>query len=209
MAFREGSINDSLIGTFPINPFSASEYIRQFNPNLPNNITQLYVYFQNDFDIRSDYMIAQSLLETDFYRFTGQVPITFFNPAGLRDETGQFAQFPDWECGIKAHYERMSDYVFPNGIISTCDPNPGNWRYQQLLNENKNPEQLIAISSLWQDSEPAIQYANEILNIRNELVLFNDNIIPESPLPGFNISSNLPLIIIGATSILGTLLLSN
>jgi len=89
---------------------------------LPYDILQSYKRYASLFGIRLDFLWAQALLETDGFRFTGQVPADFHNLCGLKNKNGTgFAQFSTWDAGAMAHIAHVSAYVYPDHYNSFCN----------------------------------------------------------------------------------------
>lgn len=68
--------------------------------------------------IRPDLLLAQECLETDFGHFTGKVPPSFHNVAGIKikspspnDVREDHEKFPSWSEGIRAHANHLCAYV--------------------------------------------------------------------------------------------------
>lgn len=175
MAFQTGSKYDSMIGTFAqLSAQQIDNYIHQTNPQAPF-IGGFYKEFEEEFNLRSDYMVAQSILETNFYGFpqgNNFPPANYFNPAGLKNISGQFIKFPNWRCGVKAHFERIGFIVRQDNPPADCDK-PGdnpNWRYTWLLEREFLPELVISVSRIFSEDD-YFEYSDVWVDIRNNLVL--------------------------------------
>lgn len=215
MAFQDGNIYDILIGTFPVTANQINSFIANVNLNAQQEIGSLYKEFEQSFNLRSDYMVAQAVLETGYFKFLGGLPESYHNPAGLKDLSGEFSQFDTWRCGIRAHYERMHNYTNPISPQSICDHNPGNWRYETILNNGYDPATLVGISTFWQADMPAIDYAQYIVNLRDVLVLEfteGEGVEPEpTEEEGLfvDFGSNIPILAIGLGTFASLLLINN
>lgn len=130
--------------------YQIDTYLRQRNPNAPS-VGQYYAEFGRRFGIRPEIAAAQAIIETASFRFTGQVPAGYHNPAGLKCQ-GAFIRFPNWEQGIHAHLERLNCYVRPedeSGEGGRYDPCYGHWRYQEILSMGYRPDSVMGVVSLW------------------------------------------------------------
>lgn len=195
------TITSSVLGK-PQNPEGVKQAIDKLiasrNPSAPK-VGEIYVRYGLKFGIRPEFAVAQSILETGWYRFGGQVRPEWHNPAGLKGKMGGFLVFYDWDEGIHAHYERLSCYVRPKPVAGegTCDPlsNPaecpnGNchWRYARILAKGYRPNTPLGIASLWlgdipkEEEAKARTYAGNIVNIANEIIKLTPVTRPATPI---------------------------
>lgn len=179
------TVTSSVLGK-PQNPEGVKQAIDQLiasrNPTAPK-VGETYVRYGLKFNIRPEFAAVQSIYETGWYRFGGQVKAEWHNPAGLKYE-GQFLRFGSWEEGIHAHYERLSCYVRPKPVTGEGLYDPGSrginahWRYYEVLKRGYRPDTPAGIASLWTAENSPI-YADKVVGIMNEILV---KVTPSPPI---------------------------
>jgi hypothetical protein len=112
--------SDQIAGFFWANQPSGS-------PCLTVSIEQLTGYFVwegNVENVRGDIAFAQSIIETGWFRYGGQVQCQQNNYAGLgaTDGGSQGASFPDADTGVRAQIQHLRAYADPTATTCTVPP---------------------------------------------------------------------------------------
>lgn len=75
-------------------------------------LADLYLAAEERYGIRADVAISQMLLETDNWKFSGQVPRSYNNPCGLKTTDGAtFAKFSTLQDGVTGHVTHLLWYA--------------------------------------------------------------------------------------------------
>jgi N-acetylmuramoyl-L-alanine amidase len=91
--------------------------VHKINPAAPY-LAETYVRIGLQEGIRGDLAFAQAVLESDNFRYTGNVKPENNNPGGLKD-----AVFKNLEEGIRAHIQRLKAYANSEPLnIPSADP---------------------------------------------------------------------------------------
>ncbi len=113
---------------------SAAQIVSWFNANKPPeppaltvSIDQLAAFFVQegaDEGVRGDIAFAQSIVETDWFRYGGQVQWWQNNFGGLGavDGGGQGASFPDAQTGVRAQIQHLRAYADASATSCTVPP---------------------------------------------------------------------------------------
>lgn len=110
---------DDILG-LPIAPLDrALEWARENGSHGRfREIIPLYYELAPKAGIAPDVLVAQSALETDFWRYTGKVPPSYHNLAGIKiknpspyDIREDHERFPSWREGVRAHINHMCAYT--------------------------------------------------------------------------------------------------
>ncbi len=112
--------SDQIAGFFWANQPSGS-------PCLTVSIEQLTGYFVwegNVENVRGDIAFAQSIIETGWFRYGGQVQCQQNNYAGLgaTDGGSQGASFSDADTGVRAQIQHLRAYADPTATTCTVPP---------------------------------------------------------------------------------------
>ncbi|MGZ4031031.1 MAG: glucosaminidase domain-containing protein [Tumebacillaceae bacterium] len=101
-----------IMGQQQATAFQLRNYLHQINPNAPD-YSQWYISLGNKYGIRGDIAFCQSLLETGYWRFGGDVQPTQNNFAGLGAVGGgtQGVSFPTPQAGIEAQMQHLYAYA--------------------------------------------------------------------------------------------------
>lgn len=102
----------SVFGASRLSAARMMQFLRQINPTAPD-LAAAYLQIGSEYGIRGDIAFAQSILETDYYRFTGDVHPEQNNFAGI-GATGsgtRGAAFSTPQAGIEAHLQHLYAYA--------------------------------------------------------------------------------------------------
>ena len=112
------------------------------------SFVQMYIEEAEAEGIRSDVAFAQSMLETGYLQYGGDVQIEQFNFAGIGAVGGgaSGASFADVRTGIRAHIQHLKAYANSESLKNACvDPRfayvaRGSSPYVEWLGIKENPE---------------------------------------------------------------------
>ena len=112
------------------------------------SFVQIYIEEAQTEGIRADIAFAQSMLETKYLQYGGDVSIEQFNFAGIGAVGGGVngASFPDVRTGIRAHIQHLKAYANSDSLKNECvDPRFGYVKrgtapYVEWLGIQENPE---------------------------------------------------------------------
>ena len=112
------------------------------------SFVQMYIEEAEAEGIRSDVAFAQSMLETGYLQYGGDVQIEQFNFAGIGAVGGgaSGASFADVRAGIRAHIQHLKAYANSESLKNACvDPRfayvtRGSSPYVEWLGIKENPE---------------------------------------------------------------------
>jgi hypothetical protein len=150
----------SILGTTQLSAEQMNAYIRTINPNAPL-LGQFYKGLGEYYGIRGDVAFAQAMLETDYFRFTGDVRSDQNNFAGIGATGGAVrgASFSTPEEGVLAHLQHLYAYAtrapLPNRY-PLVDP-----RFH-LVNRG-SATTWTALNGKW--AVPGTTYGQTILNV--------------------------------------------
>jgi hypothetical protein len=87
-------------------------------------LTSYFVWEGNVEDVRGDIAFAQSIIETGWFRYGGQVQCGQNNYAGIgaTDGGGQGASFPDADTGVRAQIQHLRAYADPSATSCAQPP---------------------------------------------------------------------------------------
>jgi hypothetical protein len=102
----------SILGPTQLAAEKMNAYVRTINPNAPL-LGQYYKRLGEYYGIRGDVAFAQAMLETDYFRFTGDVRNGQNNFAGIGATGGgdRGASFSTPEEGVLAHLQHLYAYA--------------------------------------------------------------------------------------------------
>jgi len=131
-------------------------------------IAKLYWKYGDLTGIRPEVLYAQSAYETGYGRFTGQVPASFNNWAGIKvggsngDQPEDHQKFDTPEDGVRAHFNHISAYI---GLEPTGEPHD---RYYSVKNIGwaGTVSYVEELSGKWAPSET---YHVRILNLLKDM----------------------------------------
>lgn len=152
-----------IIGSSQLTTAQMNQFLRQVNPSVPD-LAAVFLQIGREYGIRGDIAFAQSILETNYFRFTGDVRADQNNFAGI-GATGtpaRGAAFPTPEAGIEAQMQHLYAYATtaplpPNK--SVIDP-----RFQ-LVKRGSAPN-WEDLSGKWATD---LNYGSNILQIYQEM----------------------------------------
>ncbi|GAA0732236.1 glucosaminidase domain-containing protein [Clostridium oceanicum] len=163
-------IKTPIQGVADVTANQMASYVLRYNsnPNLPISINELAKIFLQEGakeGIRGDIAFAQSIKETGFFRYGGQVLPEQNNYAGIgainNSPTGKGAWFKDPREGVRAQIQHLKAYACREHLNSTCvDP-----RFNLVTR---------GIAPNWQDLDgkwavPGVGYGDQILSIYNSI----------------------------------------
>jgi hypothetical protein len=88
------------------------------------SLADLFVDEGRQEGVTGDVAFMQSIVETGWFRFSGSVPASFNNFAGIgaTDTNPQPAQFPDARTGVRAQIQHLRAYGDPTAATCTVPP---------------------------------------------------------------------------------------
>jgi len=125
--------------------------------------------------VTGDVAFVQSIVETGWFRFTGSVPASYNNFAGI-GATGTSAapaRFPDARTGVRAQIQHLRAYADPGAHACTVPPlhNPCvDPRFDLVTPKGKAPTWNLMGSGNW---ATASTYASSILTLYDEALAFH------------------------------------
>lgn len=125
--------------------------------------------------VAGDVAFVQSVVETGWFRFTGTVPASANNFAGIGalDSGAVGATFPDARTGVRAQIQHLRAYADPTAITCTVPPlhapcvDP---RFALVVPKGRAPTWNQMGSGNWAS---ASTYATSILTLFGEALAFN------------------------------------
>jgi hypothetical protein len=125
--------------------------------------------------VTGDVAFMQSVVETGWFRFSGSVPASYNNFAGIgaTDTNPAPAVFPDARTGVRAQIQHLRAYADPSATTCTVPPlrNPCvDPRFALVLPKGKAPTWNQMGNGNW---ATASTYASSILALFNDARAFN------------------------------------
>jgi hypothetical protein len=150
----------SILGPTQLSAEQMNAYVRSFNPNAPL-LGEYFKSFGEYYGIRGDVAFAQAVLETGYFRFTGDVRGGQNNFAGIGATGGgaRGASFSTPEEGVLAHLQHLYAYATTAALPTKyplVDP-----RFH-LVNRG-SATTWIDLNGKW--AVPGSTYGQSILNI--------------------------------------------
>jgi Mannosyl-glycoprotein endo-beta-N-acetylglucosaminidase len=144
------------------------------SPCLTVSIEQLtadFVWEGNVENVRGDLAFAQSIIETGWFRYGGQVQCEQNNYGGLRATDGgaQGASFPDADTGVRAQIQHLRAYADSSATTCTVPPlhtpcvDP---RFDLVSPKGKAPTWNQMGNGNWA-TDP--NYASKVINLYNRM----------------------------------------
>lgn len=123
-------------------------------------LTRLYVQEGGAEDVRGDVAFFQAAKETAWFQFTGRVPASAFNYAGIGavNSTTGYNIFPDAKTGVRAHIQHLCAYMGRplSNLANPCvDP-----RYTTVLNLGYKTDEWTGLNGHW--AVPGTTYGQDI-----------------------------------------------
>ena len=137
-----------------------------YGPETIGDIAACYIWWAGRFGLRADVLWAQALLETNGFRFGGQITFRQFNFCGLRKpDGGGFYSLDTPAGGVLAHVAHLAVHALPrcpNGYTAECMTDPkhpaGHWNDMVVV------EDLETADLAWC---PSPGYAADIVRVWN------------------------------------------
>lgn len=125
--------------------------------------------------VTGDVAFMQSVVETGWFRFSGSVPASHNNFAGIgaTDVNPAPAMFPDARTGVRAQIQHLRAYADPTAVTCTMPPlhNPCvDPRFHLVVPKGKAPTWDQMGNGNWAS---ASTYAGSILGLYREALAFN------------------------------------
>jgi hypothetical protein len=138
-------------------------------------LAQWYVQEGVAENVAGDLAFAQAIVETGWFRFSGTVPASSNNFAGLgaTDANPGPAVFPDARTGVRAHIQHLRAYADPTATACARPPlhNPCvDPRFDLVVPKGRAPTWNQMGSGNW---ATARGYGATILALHNEALAFN------------------------------------
>lgn len=114
-----------IMGTSKVTPAQMRQYLKQTNPDAPDHV-DLYMEMEKMEGVRADVAFAQSLLETNFWRFGGSVSSDQNNFAGLGATSAENPglSFSTPKEGIRAQGRHLRLYAVYNPSLNDKKVDP-------------------------------------------------------------------------------------
>ncbi|MCM3567351.1 SPOR domain-containing protein [Neobacillus mesonae] len=155
----------TILGPTFLSPEHMNRFVKTINPKAPD-LGSYYLIFGDYYGIRGDVAFAQAILETDYFRFTGDVKPDQNNFAGL-GATGskvRGASFVTQEEGVLAQLQHLFAYATTNKLPSQyplVDP-----RFD-LVDRGSAPT-WYALNGKW--AVPGRDYGQNIIDIYERMI---------------------------------------
>jgi N-acetylmuramoyl-L-alanine amidase len=155
----------TIFGSTYLTPEQMNQFVKKFNPSAPE-LGSFYQKFGTAYGIRGDVAFAQAILETNYFRFTGDVGPGQNNFAGIgATGSGQRgASFETQETGVLAHFQHLYAYTSTKalpGPYPLVDP-----RFH-LVDRGSAPT-WISLNGHW--AVPGNNYGQSILNLFEKMI---------------------------------------
>jgi hypothetical protein len=139
------------------------------------SLTQYYIEEGEAEGVTGDVAFAQAILETGWFRFTGSVPASANNFAGIgaADVNPGPAVFPDVRTGVRAHIQHLRAYADPMAAACATPPlrNPCvDPRFHLVVPKGRAPTWNHLGNGNWASADG---YGAKILVLYNEALAFN------------------------------------
>lgn len=166
---------------------SAASIVAWFNtrtPRPPGNyaatvaleiLAQIYIEEGTAEGVTGDVAFVQSIVETGWFRFSGSVPASFNNFAGIgaTDTDPSPARFADARTGVRAQIQHLRAYADPSATSCTVPPlrNPCvDPRFNLVMPKGRAPTWNQFGNGNW---ATASTYGGSILTLYSELLSFS------------------------------------
>ena len=135
------------------------------------DLTGFFVWEGNVENVRGDIAFAQSIVETGWFRYGGQVQCGQNNYAGIgaTDGGSQGASFPDADTGVRAQIQHLRAYADSSATSCTAPPlhNPCvDPRFDFVSPKGKAPTWDDMGNGNWATSP---SYSASVLNVYNQM----------------------------------------
>ncbi|GHH97402.1 N-acetylmuramoyl-L-alanine amidase [Neobacillus kokaensis] len=155
----------TILGPTILSPEHMNRFVKNINPKAPE-LGSYYLTFGEYYGIRGDVAFAQAILETDYFRFTGDVrpEQNNFSGLGATGSKAQGARFESPEEGVLAQLQHLYAYATTKKLPTQyplVDP-----RFE-LVDRGSAPT-WIALNGKW--AVPGSDYGQSILNIYERMI---------------------------------------
>ncbi|WP_286229741.1 N-acetylmuramoyl-L-alanine amidase [Neobacillus mesonae] len=155
----------TILGPTFLSPEHMNRFVKNINPKAPE-LGSFYLTFGEYYGIRGDVAFAQAILETDYFRFTGDVrpEQNNFSGLGATGSKARGASFATPEEGVLAHLQHLYAYATTiklPGQYPLVDP-----RFD-LVDRGSAPT-WIALNGKW--AVPGSDYGQTILDIYERMI---------------------------------------
>ena len=138
-------------------------------------LAQIFIEEGDAEGVTGDVAFVQSIVETGWFRFSGSIPASFNNFAGIgaTDTNPNPAQFPDARTGVRAQIQHLRAYADPSATSCAVPPlrNPCvDLRFHLVTPKGRAPTWNQFGNGNW---ATASTYANTILTLYTELLSFS------------------------------------
>lgn len=137
-------------------------------------LVRVYLEEGDSEGVTGDVAFVQSIVETGWFRFSGSIPASFNNFAGIgaTDTNPAPAQFPDARTGVRAQIQHLRAYADPSATSCTVPPlrhpcvDP---RFHLVTPKGRAPTWNQFGNGNW---ATASTYASSILTLYSEVLSF-------------------------------------
>ena len=138
-------------------------------------LAQIYIEEGDAEGVTGDVAFVQSIVETGWFRFSGSIPASLNNFAGIgaTDTNPNPAQFPDARTGVRAQIQHLRAYADPSATSCTVPPlrNPCvDPRFNLVSPKGRAPTWNQFGNGVW---ATASTYSTSILTLYAELLSFS------------------------------------
>ncbi|MFC7392729.1 SPOR domain-containing protein [Scopulibacillus cellulosilyticus] len=161
-------------GTHVLLPEHLNAFVRSVNEKAPL-LGRYYIEFGYDYGIRGDVAFAQAILETNYFRFTGDVSPDQNNFAGLGATGGgaKGASFATPKEGVLAHLQHLYAYAAldaPPDKYPIYDP-----RFDMV--KRGSAVTWTELNGKW--AVPGDQYGQHIIDIYIRMLTYTENLLEQ------------------------------
>lgn len=191
-----------ILGRSQASSITMTDFVKRINPSFNPEIAEAYLRVGSIYGVRGDVALSQSILETNWFRFGGDVRAEQNNFAGLGAVGGgaRGASFSTIEEGVRAHIQHLFAYAtkdpVPKGEI-IVDPrfqyvtrgSAPNW--EDLAGKWAVPGYDMRLFASFEEAYQQGQtYGQKIINMYNALLTFGQQQQAQKAREGF--PSNTP-----------------
>jgi hypothetical protein len=107
-----------ILGKSQASSTTMTEFVRRINPSFNPEIAEAYLRIGYIYGVRGDVAFSQAILETNWFRFGGDVRADQNNFAGIGAVGGgaRGASFPTIEQGVRAHIQHLFAYATKDAV---------------------------------------------------------------------------------------------
>lgn len=104
-----------ILGTAEIDAHTICDFIRDINPDFPEEIAKSYISLGKTYGIRGDVAICQAIIETGWFKFADGTAVTLdqnnYCGLGVTQRGVKGASFETIEDGVRAHLQHLYAYA--------------------------------------------------------------------------------------------------